>query len=419
MAFHISPATGIVIPCHGETHCEPGEATYPTRAEALEARELSITIQHGGAPQHYDYSFDAPLELAVEHGFRRASPGEDLESAQVSMLLHPQAVHAITRSLKYLQRDKVRRRVGRALAWIAKELGARQGVDIRRSYLENIAPHLHGEENIATFMEALMAREATPGDLLHTSASLWMSRSSPFHGRAKYLLFSGSGTPTGYTPQNNLTTARRSTAEIAGKLGVDSTMLPRGVLAFDLETDTRNGFGLLPMRSQITEIVLSDAQDTLVLSGDERMILEAFRDELNSRARSGAFTLAGWNNHLFDNIFLQSRAEHHLIHGWRGRLSPVENSTPFEPCGPTGVAHSFSWGDSSMEDVDLFQERARQNALGGNGHMDSLKDFLSAHDAHPIRVERNTMHLLGDEERLDYALSDGICTLRAHSLLLG
>lgn len=417
MALHINPATGIIAPC-SETPCQYGK-TYKAMDEANTAREITHTIRYSGMPESYDYSFDKPLEKAIEKGFCKANPGEEFATGQLNLLLHPTAIENLCHMLRHSASEHRKNRIAKTIVHIIKTLGKESGDDFRESYSKHITPHLWGGEMRYKIMEAALSEGATQDELLSSSAELWLYRNSPLHKRAKYLLFAGEQKIEGYKPQEKNCIETYQTSHIAEKFSIDPETLAGNVLAYDIESDTARGYGLRPTKSQITEIVLCDHKQTNIISGDEKFILESFKNIMNAKASGGFVTLAGWNNHLFDNIFLQTRAEYHGIGEWGGKLQWADNFTSFEPCGPGTNPQKMSWAapGGTMEDVDVFQEKVKKDLANGEKQIVGLKEFSMQNGANPIQVNRNEMHLLSAEDRRDYSLSDGICTLFAYSLM--
>src|SRR5690606_33781186 len=126
-------------------------------------------------------------------------------------------------------------------------------------------------------------------ELSRVAYNLYGFAGSPLHSKAREVDDKQNTTVTGYYP-GTPHTSKMSTQDVAEKMGIDVNTLPDGYVAFDIETDTSHGYGLRPHRTQITEVVISDKNETIVLSGDEKHILQGFTDYMNSRSEPVVLT---------------------------------------------------------------------------------------------------------------------------------
>lgn len=218
----------------------------------------------------------------------------------------------------------------------------------------------------------------------------------------------------GYTP-GDPHSAVIPTERVAVAISADLTGLAPNVTSFDIETDTGGGYGLDPRGGQITELVLANRDAVLVLSGDERHILQGLADYLN--ARPAGEVLASWNGSGFDNGFLATRGSMHTEHltGWGMTVDPIaEEVGSHYVCAGYDAPLTMTWtraDGGEHHDVDLMRvlktSPLRRRSL-------RLKDNARRWGAEPIELDRAAMHEATAAEREAYVGSDGVCTLLAH-----
>lgn len=249
-------------------------------------------------------------------------------------------------------------------------------------------------------------------DLLHEVAFRLFKKGGPLHERALATLQKENQTISGYRHKVQQDKLVYDTHEVAARLNVDAQEFSSDVIAYDIETDTSRGYGLRAHKAQITEIVLSSRGESIVLAGDEKYILTEFANYMNSLDRSK--TLVGWNNRGFDNLFLDFRARHHGIENWGATLIDIEEDGPYPPISGFNHRAALAWVSPEgvrHDDRDIFQEVYEQNGNVARG----LKPHARSLGATPIVVDRNNMHVLSEDERKAYTLSDGIMTLFVES----
>lgn len=372
---------------------------------------------HNSDPWSRDESFDALLKEATSGGFSKSSVNyPERMGEQIALLRHPVAVSLLADKLAVQNYEYRKDKLAKVLVWIVRQEAEDRRESVFSYFHREVEPLLKTAESRSRVQSMLAGRqeEASTEELLDASASLWLYKHAPFSDRVKFLLFCDEDEVSGYVPREDENFQEYDNSGVVGSMNVSLGDLPAGFIAYDIETDTANGYGLRPTRSQITEIVLSSHDKSWVLSGDEKFILTKFAEMLNELP-SGT-TLVGWNNHSFDNLSLQTRAQFHGIKNWRGRLIPVRNSTNFQSAGPSRDNQSLEWVNSSgavLSDRDLFQEKTVFDLRRGERFTLGLKNFLKSFDCNPIQVDRSRLHLLSEQERVDYVLSDGIATLRA------
>lgn len=221
----------------------------------------------------------------------------------------------------------------------------------------------------------------------------------------------------GYTPGVGHTVVA-PTSRVAAAIGADLTGLPGHVTSFDIETDTGGGQGLDPRGGQITELVLANRDEVVILAGDERHILQGLADYLNTRPAGEV--LASWNGSGFDNGFLATRAHLHMDHltGWGLTVNPIaeEAGSPYV-CAGYDAPLTMTWtrpDGGEHHDLDLMRvlktSPLRRRSL-------KLKDNARRWGAEPIELDRTTLHERTAAEREDYVASDGVCGLLAYRVL--
>lgn len=417
--FHLNLATGNVMECPTVRECKMGLSPadhYMTKEDADSAREAALSITHASARLiPTDPEFDRALGRAVEGGFVRASKDlpENYE-AQLELLFTPTAIKHLADELCIASGSSKKERIARALAWIVREFSLAEQVDERSAYSAHVEGFVRTRDARERVLAALRSSQFSSEDALNLASSMWMYRHSRFHQLAKTLLFETPHLVTGYSRKRERASIELDNSKTLEKLSIDVDSLPDDALAFDVETDTENGFGLRPTRTQITELVVSSRFTSWVFSGDEQYILEQFAELLNSQERNVA--LVGWNNRCFDNIALQTRAEYHETPGWNCVLYPAENLSVFEPAGPTYDAQSLRWvtpGGIILEDIDVFQEKVALDRERGERYSPGLKRFVESLGVRPVKVDRQKLHEMSDSDRQDYVLSDGLSTLAA------
>ena len=204
-------------------------------------------------------------------------------------------------------------------------------------------------------------------------------------------------------------------AEAADAQDANLDGLPDNTFAFDLETDTTHGRGLQPHKGKITELVLADKDDLVILSGDERHILQGFADYMNSRTAPAI--AAGWNSRNFDLPYLLIRAWSHRAHlvGWKMELAPSPVRSPYPAVGGYKVGQMMRWiTPSGVEhrDEDVMLTYAAQRGRRTAG----LKASARECGMNPIELDRARLHEYTQQERDAYVASDGLATL--HTLMV-
>lgn len=411
--YHVNEATGGVIKCNVPA-CE--KEHYSSREDALATLEAHYANSfHLQQENFHDKHFDDALEKAIAGGFVRASSDYPQHyEAQLGILLAPTALSYVADNLSIASSEYSKTQYARALAWAANEYARLYRMDVKQAFRLFVEGKLRTRSAQARVLEEVVHNQYSTDDVLKVAGNLWIYRDSPFHQRAKALLFSTSFEVGGYEKQDVKHHEVASHEKILPLMKISREDLPEGVLAFDIETDTSNGFGLRPMLTQITEVVVSSRDQSWIFAGDERHILESFAELLNSQ--QNPVVMAGWNNWCFDNIALQTRAEHHEIEGWGGELEETSNFTVFEPAGPSSSAQALTWvtpDGLTLRDIDIFQEKVVWDRARGEKYTQGLKPFVENLGCEPIKVDRHRLHELSQDERRDYVLSDGISTLRA------
>lgn len=398
----------------GSPSCE--EDHFFAKEEALAHQEAHhANLFHLQQERQPDLLFDKALEKAIAGGFVRASSDYPQHyGSQLAILLTPTAFAYVADNISIASSDYMKTQHAKAVAWVAQEKARRHGMDVRQAYRTFIEGSLRTKNAQARVLEEINRNDFTTDEVLKVAGNLWIYRDTPFHKRAKALLFADSFEARGYTPQEDRHSEVASHDSILPRMNISRDDLPSGVLAFDIETDTSQGFGLRPLLTQITEVVVSSRDESWIFAGDERHILSSFAELLNGQEEP--VVLVGWNNWCFDNIVLQTRAEHHEIPNWGGLLEAVKNNTVFEPVGPTSDAQAFIWvttGGVTLRDVDAFQEKVVWDRARGERYTQGLKPFVESLGCFPVKVDRQRLHELSQDERRDYVLSDGVSTLRA------
>lgn len=218
----------------------------------------------------------------------------------------------------------------------------------------------------------------------------------------------------GYTPGVGHTT-RLNTGQVATAMGADLTGLANNVTAFDIETDNSAGSGLNPAAGQITEVVLANSVDTVVLSDDEQFILQGLADYLNDRPPGEI--LVNWNGAGFDNPFLAVRGAMHTeqVNGWGLTVTDIPGPAgTYFVCLGFEAPQALTWtrpDGGQHHDVDAMQ-LLRTSPLRGRNLR--LKDNARRFGADPIELDRTRLHNYTPQERAAYAASDGVSTLLAY-----
>ncbi len=219
------------------------------------------------------------------------------------------------------------------------------------------------------------------------------------------------GAIPGYVPGVGVTVTL-STSDAARAVHADLAGLPANVTGYDLETDNSAGFGLDPTQGQITELVLVNGAQTIVLSGDERHILQGLADYLN--ARPAGEELDAWNSHGFDIPFLGRRGDLHGEHltGWGLALHDSAVPGTFHTVGGFDQPQGLTWttpAGGTHRDVDVMLT-IKNAKLRGRGQL-GLKPTARAFGAEPIELDRTRLHEYTPQERTEYVASDGLVTL--------
>lgn len=408
----------MIVSCPSLSDC-PSAISKEYHHSSREAALASFDARRAAAlfnlkSGNVDEAFDKALEKAIDGGFIRSSRNYPQHwDAQLAILLTPTAMSYIADKVSTAASDHRKNRYARTLAWIATQKAASEEIEIKRAFKNYIEPLLRTRGALSRVLDTLYTLPPIE-EVVSVAGSLWVYRDSAFHTRAKLIMWSEPFEVSGYTPKNEYTCIEVSHEGILSQMGIHESELPRGVLAFDIETDTERGYGLRPTKTQITEIVVSSHDKSWVLAGDERFVLECFAKLLNEQEEH--VVLAGWNNWSFDNIVLQTRAEYHETAGWNGMLEPARNATVFEPVGLSFEGQSFLWTTPQghiLHDIDIFQEKAIWDQSRGDRYTVGLKPLMTALGCTPVVVDRQRLHEYSEEERRQYVLSDGISTLRA------
>jgi len=194
---------------------------------------------------------------------------------------------------------------------------------------------------------------------------------------------------------------------------MSTTRGPGPIHSFDIETDTSGGGGLEPLHAEIISIAVwtyhpnddgpEDGQNGgtgVVFAGmPESEILEAFSSYVTD-LRAGI--MAGWNSSVFDLAYLATRSE---ITGVTLpiKLTPDPSIQPkygFTP--PHTTAYRATIAAHRHLDV-CWPYRGVAERLGVKW---SLKPVCQAVGIHMIEVDRESMHLLTEDELRAYNLSD-------------
>ena len=231
---------------------------------------------------------------------------------------------------------------------------------------------------------------------------------SPLYNKAKEIEREHNKEITGYTPGTPQTTVIEHDG-IAAKMNADLSKVPEGYVAIDIEADTTGDRGLRPHASQITEMVISTKEKSIVLSGDEKHILQGFADYMNSQEKP--VTLSGWNTSGYDNSFMAIRARAHDIDGWNGSLSPSKQGEGFPAAGGFESPQELSWTGKdgvahNSEDLMIAYKQTL-----GLSRFTGLKKTVREYGVEPIELDREKLHEYSPEEREAYVASDGIATL--------
>jgi hypothetical protein len=411
--FHVSKATGHVLTCQNPQNCPTSftghhaslEETKAYRAATWEQEVFSCT-------NLVCKDFLNRLDSAVQSGFVKASGVfTDLAVAQASILLSRTAASLVAESLPYLEDGELNAHM-KSCVWIALQLGG--SVEEAKKVLRQLVPEAFDVTRLYRVLKQF-PQVQLDDEILSVAGHLWLFKSSPFHKVAKVILLGSELECTsGYTKKARECFSVRENRLLLDSMRLKSCDLPENVLTYDIETDTTFGFGLRPRLSQVTEIALSNKTHSFVISGDEKFILTKFAELLNSQ--EPGTVLAGWNNRIFDNVALQTRAEFHGIHGWNGVLVEACNYTLFEPVSHDGRPYELQWVTSSGEvlrDADVLQEKALIAGTYSNTARVGLKDFVKSLGVQPIVLDRQDLHLYDVEDRENYAISDSLITLRA------
>lgn len=419
MVFHADSRTGVIFR-HGTglcLHCDNGEPGYLSRQDAVQAIELDYYTSQPRSSYQTSRSLDVALMRAANGGFVVASAEYPKAlPSQLALLGVPETWRIAANEAKIASSKNERAGWIDFLVSAAQYIASTTNQSTAESASRQVLERIDDKEISAEVMTESLLRQdvpATDTTLAKSAARLWRSMNSPLHAHTKSLLFYPGAPVDGYTPSEGRREHFNNT-EAAASFNIDIDDLPIGVMAFDIETDTSRGFGLRPTRSQITEIVASTKSVSWVFSGDERSILESFANLLNNTPDSTL--LVGWNNESFDNIAIQTRAQFHGVPNWRGWLTPTINHGEYAPVGPQPHSFQFEWHKTSGETIhsaDIFQLKIELDRRLGRKSKSGLKPFLQSIGCDPVSVDRSRMHDLTNQERVDYALSDGLATLRA------
>lgn len=210
------------------------------------------------------------------------------------------------------------------------------------------------------------------------------------------------------TDQLNIT--KFTTESILSSFNLSKADLRPGVLAYDIETDTSENMGLRPLSTVITDVSIATSRWCWSIAGREDRVLSAFADIVNEHSSD---VLVGWNNHSFDDVTLQTRAQMNDLRNWPWMLKERVNFGPF-------VSSSVNLSNVSLSNCrtsthDMFQVRAKQSVLEGRRDFVGLKAYSLSKGRNPRRENQAQLHRLDERRRSRYCLSDALMTLAAWS----
>jgi uncharacterized protein YprB with RNaseH-like and TPR domain len=193
---------------------------------------------------------------------------------------------------------------------------------------------------------------------------------------------------------------------------------PDRIYAFDTETDNSRGHGLNPLKAGFTDLSLATSTGEQVFTdADEAAMLRAFDAAVYGLP---AGLMSTWNGTHFDLPFLDTRFEHvGMIHHSftfvpTPQFPPKYELLPGHDSGLTATILSKTGVHAHLDIAYAFKPiAARLGAKWG------LKPVAKALGFEVIEVDRQQMHLLTEQERQDYAVSDARVTRQLTCWLLG
>jgi len=174
--------------------------------------------------------------------------------------------------------------------------------------------------------------------------------------------------------------------------------------AFDIETDTSEGFGLEPLKGKITEIAVATRTDEHVfVSANESEMIVRFNNWLMCLPVG---EVATWGGARFDIPFIWTRAQILGIDlDWS--LVPAGPVVKYTPTAPHDGQYEVKFhGRLDHFDIEpLYKNFAQTSSVDWK-----LKPVSVAKGMSPIEVDRANLHLLSPAEREAYAASDARVT---------
>lgn len=187
----------------------------------------------------------------------------------------------------------------------------------------------------------------------------------------------------------------------------------------DIETDTsQDGSptgphpkGLDPAYAAITDVAVSGEGWSKVFTGEEHTLLVGLAELLDELE---AGMLVTWNGAVFDLPFLNERLARCGLAADLRLVYDASIAVKYEPTPGYRGGYRASWGAHSHIDIaPLYKPEAE--ALGVKHSLKPVYRAVTGKE--PIEVERSAMHLLSEEARLAYAVSDTDITWELASLL--
>ena len=332
---------------------------------------------------------------ALFEGIGYVSPGRAELTVDMhrDLLATPEGLNGLAEQLRWSKKPERRDRLMRAFRLGHDEYTFRHGVE----------PTVENEPDGWRDVEPL----SSPSDITKASFGLYGYDRAPLRNEAREAMRKYMSTIKRFPPGEGRTVTIES-REIAARLGADFSDVPDDAFAFDIESDTSEGHGLQPHRAPVTELVLTTKDETIVLSGDEKHILQGFADFMNRQERP--MTAFGWNSRSFDIPYLHLRARVHDLDGWALQLADSDVPAPYSPTGGFRHAQRMRWctpGGVVHYDEDLMLTYSEQRGVRSA----RLKDSAEEHGMTPVRVDREKLHELSQAERDEYVCSDGLATL--------
>lgn len=193
---------------------------------------------------------------------------------------------------------------------------------------------------------------------------------------------------------------------------------PDRIYAFDTETDNSKGHGLNPLKSRFTDLSLAGlGREWVFTDSDEAAMLSAFD---NAVYELPAGLLSTWNGTHFDLPFLDTRFErvgithHAFTFVPTPQYPPKYETLPGHDSGLTATVLSKIGVHAHLDIAYAFKPVAERLGVKWG-----LKPVARALGFEVIEVDRENMHLLSEQERQDYAVSDARITRQLTCWLLG